>query len=224
MAKILVVDDEKDICNLISRFAEHEGHNVTCAENGNEAVEQCKANDFDIIIMDIMMNGMDGLTACKEIKKFKDIPVLMLSARGEEYDKLMGFELGVDDYVVKPFSPRELMARVQAILNRYNATAKKCKLLTFGLLEINTTSKTVTADKVKITLTAKEYEILLFLAQNESAALSRQQIIDAVWGQNYYCDERTVDWQIKLLRGKLESCRNYITTVRGTGYKFEVIA
>ncbi len=224
MIKMLVVDDEEDIRNLISRFAEHEGHIVTCAENGNEALEQCKANDFDIVIMDVMMDGMDGLTACKEIKKIKDVPILMLSARGAEYDKLMGFELGVDDYVVKPFSPRELMARVQAIMNRYNVASKKGQILSLGLLEINKTSKTVTVNKSKILLTAKEYEILLYLAEHETAALSRQQIIDGVWGQNYYCDERTVDWQIKLLRGKLESCRDYITTVRGTGYKFEVIS
>lgn len=224
MIKMLVVDDEEDIRNLINRFAEHEGHIVTCAENGNEALEQCKLNDFDIVIMDVMMEGMDGLTACKEIKKIKDVPILMLSARGAEYDKLMGFELGVDDYVVKPFSPRELMARVQAIMNRYNVASKKGQILSFGLLEINKTSKTVTVNKSKILLTAKEYEILLYLAEHETAALSRQQIIDGVWGQNYYCDERTVDWQIKLLRGKLESCRDYITTVRGTGYKFEVIS
>jgi len=222
MPKLLVVDDEEDIRNLISRFAEHEGHEVTCASNGKEAVELCKTNDFDIIIMDVMMKDMDGLTACKEIKKFKDIPVLMLSARGEEYDKLMGFELGIDDYVVKPFSPRELMARIQVIVNRHLGTSQKMQLLQKGSLQINTTSRTVSVDDKKILLTTKEYDILVFLAQHEGAVFSREQIINNVWGQNYYCDERTVDWQIKLLRSKLETCRDYISTVRGVGYKFEI--
>lgn len=224
MARILIVDDEPDIHQLIRRYAQHEGHETTEASDGEEAVRLCRDHDFDMIIMDIMMPDMDGFTACREIKKLKDIPVLMLSARGEEYDKLFGFELGIDDYMVKPFSPRELMARVQVIVNRHQARSapavQDCRIQA-GELCIEPMGRTVWVRGKEVELTAKEYELLLFLAENQGRVLTRNQILDGVWGYEYCGEDRTVDWQIKLLRGKLGNCRGYIKTMRGVGYKFE---
>jgi len=219
MAKILVVDDEPDIYRLIRRFAEHEGYETEGAENGAEAVALCREQEFDLIIMDVMMPDMDGFTACKEIRKKKDIPVLMLSARGAEYDKLLGFEAGVDDYVVKPFSPRELMARVKVILSRWGG--KRSAELIWRGVRVDTLGRTVRVDGERRELTAKEYDLLLYLLENRDAALSRDQILNAVWGYDYYGDERTVDWQIKLLRSKLGPYREGLVTVRGVGYKLE---
>ena len=224
MARILVVDDESDIRSLIQRYADREGHEVTTASDGLQAVELCKDADFDIIVMDIMMPEMDGFTACKEIKKSKDIPVLMLSARGEEYDKLFGFEVGVDDYVIKPFSPKELMARVNVIVSRHkksDTSADDTKEIVIDGIRIDTLGRNVYVDGEIIELTAKEYDILLYLVQNQGIALSRNNILNAVWGYDYFGEDRTVDWQIKLLRSKLGSYRTYIKTLRGVGYKFE---
>ena len=224
MARILVVDDESDIRSLIQRYAQREGHEVTTASDGLQAVELCRENDFDIIVMDIMMPEMDGFTACKEIKKSKDIPVLMLSARGEEYDKLFGFEVGVDDYVIKPFSPKELMARVNVIVSRHkksDASADATKEIIIDGIRIDTLGRNVYVDGEIIELTAKEYDILLYFVQNQGVALSRDNILNAVWGYDYFGDDRTVDWQIKLLRSKLGNYRTYIKTLRGVGYKFE---
>lgn len=224
MARILVVDDESDIRSLIQRYAQREGHEVTTASDGLQAVELCMENDFDIIIMDIMMPEMDGFTACKEIKKSKDIPVLMLSARGEEYDKLFGFEVGVDDYVIKPFSPKELMARVNVIVSRHkksDVSADETKEIIIDGIRIDTLGRNVSVDGEIIELTAKEYDILLYFVQNRGIALSRDNILNAVWGYDYFGEDRTVDWQIKLLRSKLGNYRTYIKTLRGVGYKFE---
>lgn len=224
MARILVVDDESDIRSLIQRYAEREGHEVTAVSDGLQAVELCRENDFDIIIMDIMMPEMDGFTACKEIKKSKDIPVLMLSARGEEYDKLFGFEVGIDDYVVKPFSPKELMARVNVIVLRHKKTGVSTdatKEIVIDGIRIDTLGRNVYVDGEIIDLTAKEYDMLLYFVQNQGIALSRDNILNAVWGYDYFGEDRTVDWQIKLLRSKLGSYRTYIKTLRGVGYKFE---
>lgn len=224
MARILVVDDESDIRSLIQRYAQREGHEVTTASDGLQAVELCRENDFDIIVMDIMMPEMDGFTACKEIKKSKDIPVLMLSARGEEYDKLFGFEVGVDDYVIKPFSPKELMARVNVIVSRHkksDASADATKEIIIDGIRIDTLGRNVYVDGEIIELTAKEYDILLYFVQNQGIALSRDNILNAVWGYDYFGEDRTVDWQIKLLRSKLGNYRTYIKTLRGVGYKFE---
>lgn len=222
MARILVVDDESDIRTLIQRYAEREGHGVTTASDGLQAVELCKQSDFDIIVMDIMMPEMDGFTACKEIKKSKDIPVLMLSARGEEYDKLFGFEVGVDDYVIKPFSPKELMARVNVIVSRHKKQdISETNTIIIDGIKIDTLGRNVYIDDSKIDLTAKEYDILQYFVQNQGIALSRDNILNAVWGYDYFGDDRTVDWQIKLLRSKLGSYRTYIKTLRGVGYKFE---
>ena len=220
MACLLVVDDERDIVELISRFAEHEGYTVDSAGNGAEAVALCRKNDYDLIILDIMMPGMDGFTVCKKIREEKEIPVIMLSALGAEYDKLMGFELGIDDYVVKPFSPRELMARVKAVLLRSGTDKQKNEIVIQGI-RINTTAHEVCIDGEKKELTAKEYELLVYLVRNKGIALTRETILNAVWGYEYFGDNRTVDWQIKLLRGKLGQYRRCIVTLRGTGYRFD---
>lgn len=224
MAKLLVVDDEPDIYKMICRYAQREGHETVKASNGLEAVELCRTNDFDMIIMDVMMPDMDGFTACKEIRKEKDIPVLMLSARGTEYDKLFGFEVGIDDYVVKPFSPKELMARVNVIVNRHRpqSGASDRRTLETGALMIDVSGRTVTVDGQRVDLTAKEYDLLLYFVENQGMVLTREQILNAVWDYAYQGADRTVDWQIKLLRNKLGICRDYIKTLRGVGYKFEV--
>lgn len=222
MARILIVDDEPDIHKLIRRFAEYEGHESMEASSGREAVKICSERDFDIIIMDVMMQDMDGFTACREIRKYKDIPVLMLSARGEEYDKLAGFNVGVDDYVVKPFSSKELMARINIIVKRHKAQKQEERDIFLDGLHIDTLGRNVFIDDEKIELTLKEYDILLYFVNNMGIALTRENILDAVWGYDYYGDDRTVDWQIKHLRSKLGKYRDRIITLRGVGYKFEM--
>lgn len=228
VTKILIVDDELDIRQLIQRYAALEGYETTEASDGIEAIELCRKHDFDLIIMDVMLPKLNGFSASKEIRKTKDIPILMLSARGEEYDKLFGFEIGVDDYVVKPFSPKELMARANAIMNRHKCQAsqsqenmKKCDMV-FGKLRINPVGRNVYVDGQKTELTAKGYDLLSYLAENYGAVLTRDQILNAVWGCEYFGADRTVDWQMKLLRNQLGECRNYIITKRGVGYKFEI--
>lgn len=222
MARILIVDDEDDIVQLISRYAEHEGYSVDSAGNGREAVGLCRRGDYDAVILDIMMPDMDGYTACREIRKTKDIPVIMLSALGTEYDKLMGFDLGIDDYVVKPFSCKELMARLRVVVGRRVSSKAAPPVLSAGKLRIDRTGRNVYAGERAAELTAKEYDLLLYLVENRGAALSREQILNAVWGYDYSGEDRTVDWQIKLLRSHLGDCRDYIVTLRGVGYKFEV--
>ena len=225
MPRILVVDDEPDICRLIQRYAEHDGYETVGVTDGLEAVERCQAEDFDLIIMDVMMPDMDGYTACRKIRAMKDIPVLMLSARSEEYDKLFGFEVGVDDYVTKPFSAKELMARINVIIARHQkvqpAAAQASSRLRFGNVEIDTLGHTLQVDGETVELTAKEYDVLLYLAQNKGVVLTREQILNAVWGYDYFGESRTVDWQIKLLRNKLGDYRTMIHTIRGVGYKFD---
>ncbi len=222
MAKILIVDDEKDIVTLISRYAQREGYDVSTADDGSKAIELCRKEDFDLIVMDVMMPDTDGFTACRKIHEMKDIPVLMLSARGTEYDKLFGFEVGVDDYVTKPFSPKELMARIKVILRRHESAApKKDDIIKIQGLAIDIPGHTVTIDGEKSDLTAKEYGILVYLVKNKGIVLSRDQILSEVWGYDYFGDDRTVDWQIKLLRNKLGKYRELIQTIRGAGYKFE---
>lgn len=224
MYRLLVVDDEQKIREVIREYAEFNGYEVEEAEDGMAAIGLCKLNDYDIIIMDIMMPKLDGFSTCKEIKKLKNIPIIMLSARGEEYDKLFGFELGIDDYVVKPFSPKELMARVNAVLTRsHNAAASPTEdVLTFGGLEINMPARTVTVDGVKADLTPKEYELLFYLVQNKNIALSRDKLLSDIWGYDFFGDDRTIDTHIKNLRNNLGAYRDYIVTLRGIGYKFEV--
>ena len=223
MYKILIVDDEQKIREVIREYAEFNGYEVAEAENGMEAIGLCKLNDYDLIIMDIMMPKLDGFSACKEIRKIKDIPVIMLSARGEEYDKLFGFELGIDDYIVKPFSPKELMARVNVVLSRRNTSAADSPdILKLEGLEINIPARSVTVDGVKAELTPKEYDLLFYLVHNKNIALSRDKLLSDVWGYDFFGDDRTIDTHIKNLRNNLGNYRDYIVTLRGVGYKFEV--
>ena len=222
MYKILVVDDEPKIREVIKEYAEFSGYEVTEAADGMSAVGLCKLNDYDLIIMDIMMPKLDGFSACKEIKKTKDIPIIMLSARGEEYDKLFGFELGIDDYVVKPFSPKELMARVNAVLSRKKASTPAAQeIMQFDGLEINIPARTVTVDGNKVELTPKEYELLFYLVKNKNIALSRDKLLSDIWGYDFFGDDRTIDTHIKNLRNNLGPYRDFIVTLRGVGYKFE---
>lgn len=211
------------IRDVIREYAEFNGYEVSEAEDGMAAVRMCKEEDFDLIILDIMMPKLDGFSTCKEIKKFKpDIPVIMLSARGEEYDKLFGFELGIDDYIVKPFSPKELMARVNAVLTRRNASqSKSAEILTFQGLEINIPARTVSVDGEKIELTPKEYELLFYLIENKGIALSRSRLLSDIWGYDFFGDDRTIDTHVKNLRNALGPYRDFIETIRGVGYKFE---
>lgn len=226
MYRILVVDDEENIREVIKEYAEFEGHQVSEACDGMQAIEMVKNNDYDIIIMDVMMPRLDGYSACKDDGKSSRIPVLMLSARGEEYDKLFGFEIGIDDYVVKPFSPKEVMARVNAIVKR-NQGAKQApaapapETVKFGGLEINFTSRDVYIDGVKANLTPKEYDLLFYLVRNKNIALTRNKLLEEVWGYDFFGDDRTIDTHIKMLRNNLGPYRNYIVTLRGMGYKFE---
>ena len=222
MYKLLIVDDEQKIREVIREYAEFNGYEVAEAENGMEAIGLCKLNDYDLIVMDIMMPKLDGFSACKEIRKIKDIPVIMLSARGEEYDKLFGFELGIDDYMVKPFSPKELMARINVALSRRsNTAASNLEVLKFEGLEINIPARSVTVDGAKADLTPKEYELLFYLVLNKNIALSRDKLLSDVWGYDFFGDDRTIDTHIKNLRNNLGNYRDYIVTLRGVGYKFE---
>lgn len=223
MFKLLIVDDEQRIREVIKTYAEFEGHEVMEAKDGLEAIQLCKENDFDVIVMDIMMPHLDGFSAYKEIKKTKDIPVLMLSARDEEYDKLFGFEIGIDDYVVKPFSPKELLARLNVIVSRHQKLRPSHELKFEGL-EIDQDGREVYVDRNRIELTPKEYEILLFLAKNDGIALSREKLLNQIWGYDFYGDDRTVDTHIKMLRNSLGDYRKFIVTVRGVGYKFDTRA
>lgn len=222
MQKILIVDDEVNIRRVVREYAEFEGFEVAEAENGMEAVEMVKSEDFDLVIMDVMMPKLDGFSTCKEIKKYKTIPVIMLSARGEEYDKLFGFELGIDDYVVKPFSPKELMARIKAVLKRNAAPETSVpESLVFDGLEIDIAGREVYVDGVKASMTPKEYDLLFFLVKNKNLALTRDKLLEEVWGYDFFGDDRTVDTHIKMLRNSLGPYRTFIVTLRGMGYKFE---
>ena len=225
MYHILVVDDEEKIRTLIRKYAEFEGHQVTEAENGMEAVSLCRRDPekFDVIIMDVMMLELDGFSAVAEIRKVSAVPVLMLSARGEEYDKIHGFELGVDDYVVKPFSPKELMMRVTAIMNRArpksaNSHHRQAK---FEGLCLDFDGRIVTVDGVRAELSPKEYDLLVYMVENKNIALTREMLITNVWGYDFYGDDRTLDTHIKLLRKSLGPYSKFIVTLRGVGYRFE---
>lgn len=221
--RILIVDDEKNIRNVICEYAKFDGFETAEASDGMEAVEMCRANDYDLIIMDVMMPKLDGYSAVKEIRKTKQIPVIMLSARSEEYDKLFGFELGVDDYVTKPFSPKELLARIRAVIKRSTAVEKpeEKTLLRFEGLEIDMTGREVIVDGKPAALTPKEYDLLFYLVRSKGIALSREKLLEEVWGYDFYGDDRTVDTHIKMLRNSLGEYRKFIITLRGMGYKFD---
>ena len=224
MKKILVVDDEENIRAIIRKYGEFEGYEVAEACDGMDAIEKVKANsDYDVIIMDVMMPELDGFSACSEIKKIKDIPVIMLSARGEEYDRIHGFEAGVDDYVVKPFSPKELMMRVKVVTSRTKSesSSDSADIFKYEGLEINFTARTVSIDGKRIDMSPKEYELLFYLVRNRNIALEREKLITEVWGYDYYGDDRTLDTHIKLLRNSLGEYRKLLITLRGVGYRFE---
>ena len=223
MYKLCIVDDEEKIRALIKKYALFEGYEVKEAENGMQAIEMCQRENFDLVVMDIMMPELDGFSACKKIREFSEVPVIMLSARGEEYDKIHGFEIGVDDYIVKPFSPKELMMRVQAVLKRSKASqeiAQKDIMQSEGL-KIDFTGRLVYIDEEKIDMSPKEYELLFYMAKNKGVALRREQLLNQVWGYDFYGDDRTLDTHIKLLRRSLRHYSKFIVTLRGVGYRFE---
>lgn len=230
MYHILVVDDEARIRSIIKKYAEFEGHTVTEAGDGMEAVRLCRKENFDIIIMDIMMPELDGFSACREIRKVSNTPIIMLSARGEEYDKINGFETGIDDYVVKPFSAKELMLRVDAIMKRSknagrpNDDVKKQNViveLDGGGFKADLTARIVYIHGERVDMSPKEYDLLFYMLDNRNIALSREKLISEVWGYDFYGDARTLDTHIKLLRKSLGEYSRYIVTLRGVGYRFE---
>ncbi len=216
--KVLVVDDEELIRNVVKEYLLLENYQVIEASDGYEAIKAVKDDDIDFVVMDIMMPHMDGYQAVKEIKKIKNIPVLMLSARGEEFDKLLGFDLGIDDYVTKPFSPKELVARIKAISKR-NETEKN--IIKYGDLEINNEAHEVKIKDEVIVLTPKEYDLLLYFVENNKIALTREQLLTNIWGFDFYGDDRTIDTHVKTLRKHLGEYGKHIKTIRKVGYKFE---
>ena len=221
MEKILVVDDEENIRNIIKKYAVFEGYDVYEAEDGIEAVNLCRQNNYDIIMMDIMMPELDGFSACREIKKEKDIPVIMLSARGEEFDRIHGFETGTDDYVVKPFSPKELMMRVAAVLKRNKNSRKELNIFESDGIKVDFSGRIVYIDGERVDMSPKEYELFFYLVKNRNIALSRERLITEVWGYDFYGDDRTLDTHIKILRKTLGKYSGKIVTLRGVGYRFE---
>lgn len=224
---ILITDDEEMIRKLIRKYAEFEGHSVTEACNGMEAIVNLKNNHYDIVVMDIMMPELDGFSACREIRKFSDVPIIMLSARGEEYDKINGFEIGIDDYVIKPFSPKELMLRVDAILKRARVTEKaeapKNDIVSManGGLVVDFTARIVYIDGERIDMSPKEYDLFFYMLKNKNIALTRDKLLSDVWGYDFFGDDRTLDTHIKILRKSLGKYADFIVTIRGVGYRFE---
>ena len=232
MYHILVVDDESRIRSIIRKYAEFDGHTVTEAGDGMEAVLLCRKNEHDLIIMDIMMPELDGFSACREIRKISQTPIIMLSARGEEYDRINGFEVGIDDYVIKPFSPKELMLRVEAIMKRIKTVsspqseqAKSNVIIELdnGGLRADVTARLVFIDVERVDMSPKEYDLFFYLLANRNIALSREKLLCEVWGYDFFGDARTLDTHIKLLRKSLGRYSNYIVTLRGVGYRFEEI-
>jgi DNA-binding response OmpR family regulator len=229
MYNILIVDDEEMIRRLIAKYAIFEGHTVLEAADGMEAVLRCREGGVDIVIIDIMMPELDGFSACREIRKFSDVPIIMLSARGEEYDKINGFELGIDDYVVKPFSPKELMLRVDAVMTRYGKGEKtdnavqQNEIISFdnGGLRADITARIVWVDGKRIDMTPKEYDLFFYLLINRNIALTREKLLTEVWGYDFFGDARTLDTHIKLLRKSLGRYADCIVTLRGVGYRFD---
>ena len=216
--KILIVDDEEGIRKVIKEYCINENYETDESSNGKEALEKLKTNDYDLLILDIMMPEMDGFSMLKDLPEDRKIPTIVLSARGEEYDKLSGFDLGIDDYVTKPFSPKELIARIKAIQKRIKKTLPD--IYKYKDLEINFPSHTVKINNKELELTPKEFDILTYLIKNKNIAISREQLLSNVWGYDFYGDDRTVDTHIKMLRNNLGIYRDNIITVRGIGYKY----
>lgn len=227
MAKILIVDDEQFIRELVRKYANFEGYESDEADNGLKSITMVKENHYDIIIMDIMMPELDGFSAVKEIRKVSDVPVIMLSARSEEYDKLYGFDLGIDDYVTKPFSPKELMMRINAVISRYQSgqkpktKEKETECIIYETLKIDLDAHLVFVDNERVELTPKEFELLVYLLRNVNIAITRAQLLEKVWGYDYFGDDRTLDTHMKSLRKKIGRYSDNIITIRRVGYRFE---
>ena len=223
---ILIVDDEIYIRELIAKYAKHEQYETTLASNGKEALELVKENQYDVVIMDIMMPVLDGFSAVKEIRKFSSVPVIMLSARSEEYDKLYGFDLGIDDYVTKPFSPKELLMRIKAVTNRFNRAKeieiKEKSVFIYKSLNIDFSARQVFIDELEIELTHKEYELLRLLVENVNNAVTREQLVNDIWESNISAFDRTLDTHVKSLRKKIGIYSDNIITIRRVGYRFEI--
>lgn len=219
MYKLLVVDDEQKIREIISKYAQFEGYSVEEAPDGMTAIEMFKEKDYDLIILDVMMPDLDGFSVCRELRKNSRTPVIMLSARGEEYDRIHGFEVGIDDYVIKPFSPKELMLRVSAVLKRTNSISDD--VYEYKGLKVDLAGRIVYIDGKKTDLTPKEYDLLFYLIKNKGIALTREKLISNVWGYDFFGDDRTLDTHIKLLRKNLGEYAGLIVTLRGVGYRFE---
>lgn len=220
---VLIVDDEEMIRAVLREYIEFEGGRAEEAQDGMEAVKMCREGNFDVVLMDVMMPKLDGFSAVKEIRKFSSVPVIMLSARSEEYDKLFGFEIGSDDYVTKPFSPKEVMARIHAVMKRASGVVetRKKDFYEFEGLKVDIRGRNVYVDGERAELTPKEYELLFCFVENEGVALSREKLLNQIWGYDFYGDDRTVDTHVKMLRGNLKDYRKFIITLRGVGYKFE---
>ncbi|MBP3494890.1 MAG: response regulator transcription factor [Clostridia bacterium] len=227
MYNILVVDDEEMIRKLVSKYAQFEGYNVTEACDGMDAVNKFSRGSFDIVIMDIMMPELDGFSASRKIRESSNVPIIMLSARGEEYDKINGFEIGIDDYVVKPFSPKELMLRINAIMKRSSESKRQDEnkneiiSLANGGLVADLTARIVYIDGERIDMSPKEYELFFYMLRNKNIALSRDKLLSDVWGYDFFGDDRTLDTHIKILRKSLGKYSDFIVTIRGMGYRFE---
>lgn len=225
MYNILIADDEELIRSLVAKYAKFEGHTVTEAADGMEAVELCRSGSFDIVILDIMMPELDGFSACREIRRMSSVPVILLSARGEEYDRINGFECGADDYVVKPFSPKELMLRIDAVMRRVKSgageNAAEHETVDLGGLVADVTARIVYVDEKPVQMSPKEYDLFFYMLKNRGIALSRDKLISEVWGYDYYGDDRTLDTHVKLLRRSLGKYAGHIVTLRGVGYRFD---
>lgn len=224
MNPILVIDDEERIRHLVRMYLEREGYSVEEAENGRQALDKIEKKEYALLIVDLMMPEIDGWKVCREVRENSDIPIIMLTARGEEFDRVLGFEMGADDYLVKPFSTKELVARVKALLRRTGGSfTGNSSDLTYGLLRIEKDKHRVLIEEESITFTPREFELLYFLAKNPGRVFSREQLMETVWGYDFYGDARTVDTHVKKIREKLyhPDVRSMLATVWGVGYKFD---
>ncbi len=221
MARLLIVDDEFRIREIIKKYAVFEGHTVEESADGMDAINKAINGDYDLIIMDVMMPELNGFSACSEIRKHKNTPIIILSARGEEYDRIHGFETGIDDYVVKPFSPKELMMRVAAVLKRSRGNVQEKEVFSYKGLEVDFSGRIVTIDGERVEMTPKEYDLFFYMCRNKGIALTRENLISKVWGYDFFGDDRTLDTHIKLLRKSLGEYSSLIVTLRGVGYRFE---
>lgn len=219
--KVLLVDDEARLRDMLKAYIVHEGYEIVEAADGKEALELFHAQTYDLVILDVMLPHIDGWTVCREIRRTSNVPIIMLTARGEEYDRLFGFELGVDDYIVKPFSPKELLARMKAIIRRNEQGTEQLEQFAMQGLEIEFNSRRVVVDGQEVALTPREYDLLSFFVQNQNQVFTREQLLSSVWGYDFAGDSRTVDTHVKMLREQLGEYRRFLVTVWGVGYKFQ---